>query len=228
MTKEKAIKHLEVIKGDCALMGDNLALDMAISALSAEGEYIKKEDLFNKTIKRNSIWNEITNAEGKGLEEIVNDLLTYSFPDSAKTDTAKPEEGAELIDRRQIKWYGCDHEGHIKGIDCDTADCSQCFFATVEHDEVMSLPVCRIPDSAENKGAWISHYDEDAKEGWYECSCCHSERAFNTNFCPDCGADMRLEPYKGAKMVEPQKSKGIDLTEWTEMLIHPNRYRTGK
>lgn len=44
---------------------------------------------------------------------------------------------------------------------------------------------------SKNKGEWISHYDEDAKEGWYECSCCHSERAFNTNFCPDCGADMR-------------------------------------
>lgn len=41
------------------------------------------------------------------------------------------------------------------------------------------------------KGKWISHYDEDAKEGWYECSYCHSERAFNTNYCPDCGADMR-------------------------------------
>lgn len=62
---------------------------------------------------------------------------------------AKPEEGAELIDRRQIKWYGCDHEGRIKGINCDTADCSKCFHATVEHDEVMSLPVYRIPSSAD-------------------------------------------------------------------------------
>ena len=39
-------------------------------------------------------------------------------------------------------------------------------------------------------GHWISHYDEDAKEGWYECDCCHTERAFNTDFCPDCGAKM--------------------------------------
>lgn len=48
-----------------------------------------------------------------------------------------------------------------------------------------------VAPSVESKGEWISHYDEEAKEGWYECSCCHSERAFNTNFCPDCGADMR-------------------------------------
>lgn len=36
MTKEKAIKHLEIIKGDCALVGEIRALDMAISALSEE------------------------------------------------------------------------------------------------------------------------------------------------------------------------------------------------
>lgn len=47
-------------------------------------EYIKKEELFDKTVRRNSIWNEVTNSEGKGLEEIVNDLPTYSFPDSAE------------------------------------------------------------------------------------------------------------------------------------------------
>ena len=44
-------------------------------------------------------------------------------------------------------------------------------------------------------GHWISHYDEEAKEGWYECDRCHTERAFNTDYCPDCGA----------RMVEPQE-----------------------
>ena len=39
-------------------------------------------------------------------------------------------------------------------------------------------------------GRWISHYDEDAKEGWYECDRCHTERAFNTDYCPDCGCRM--------------------------------------
>lgn len=44
-------------------------------------------------------------------------------------------------------------------------------------------------------GHWISHYDEDIKEGWYECDRCHTERAFNTKFCPDCGCCM-FEPQK--------------------------------
>lgn len=52
-------------------------------AVIVVGEYIKKSELFDKTVRRNSIWNEVSNSEGKGLEEIVNDLPTYSFPDSA-------------------------------------------------------------------------------------------------------------------------------------------------
>lgn len=147
MTNEQAIKHLEVIKGDCALVGDIRALDMGISALSADGEYIKKEDAINSTYFAPTYYdplNVLTEARDK-----IKELRTYSFPNSAETETALPEEGAELIDRRQIKWYGCDHEGHIKGINCETADCSKCFHATVEHDEVMSLPVYRIPDSAD-------------------------------------------------------------------------------
>lgn len=36
-------------------------------------------------------------------------------------------------------------------------------------------------------GHWISYYDEDTKESWYECDRCHTKRAFNTKFCPDCG-----------------------------------------
>jgi rubrerythrin len=42
----------------------------------------------------------------------------------------------------------------------------------------------------EPTGHWISHYDKFSKEGWYECDCCHTERAFNTDYCPDCGAKM--------------------------------------
>ena len=63
----------------------------------------------------------------------------------------------------------------------------------VDNKEIESIDL----NDGNHKGEWISHYDDDGSEGWYECSCCHSERAFNTNFCPDCGADMR-EP-KGEK-----------------------------
>lgn len=240
MTREEAIECLN-FQNEKFFGGQSEALKMAISALSTDGEYIRKSELLGKTVRRNSIWNEVTNSEGKGLEEIVNGLPTYSFPeelsedgtltvhvsdgskvkrvfvtgdnifgglyypDSAKTDTAKPEEGAELIDRRQIKWYGCDHEGHIKGIDCDTADCSKCFFATVEHDEVMSLPVCRIPDSAENKGEWIY------KNYHWECSCCGGNPNYGTGFVPN--AETMKERYKFCNLCGADM-RGIKNGEW--------------
>lgn len=81
MTNEQAIKHLEVIKGDCALVGDIRALDMGISALSTEGEYIKKADILNELGDTNM---DILTDE---VKEIVNGLPSYSFPDSAEDNT---------------------------------------------------------------------------------------------------------------------------------------------
>lgn len=37
-------------------------------------KYISVEALFEKTTRRNHIWDGVTNAEGKGLTEIVNDI----------------------------------------------------------------------------------------------------------------------------------------------------------
>lgn len=44
-------------------------------------------------------------------------------------------------------------------------------------------------------GHWIDCEDlgDDGIEYWCECSECHSERAYKTNFCPDCGAKMKSE-----------------------------------
>ncbi len=50
------------------------ALDMAISALSTEGEYIKKEDILNELGDINM---DILTDE---VKEIVNGLPSYSFP----------------------------------------------------------------------------------------------------------------------------------------------------
>jgi hypothetical protein len=148
MTREEASNQINDMKTELAeylLKKDIEALDMSVSALTEE---LSEDGTLTVHV-----------SDGSKVKRVFvmgdNIFGGLYYPDSAKTDTAKPEEGAELIDRRQIKWYGCDHEGHIKGINCDTADCSKCFFATVEHDEVMSLPVYRIPDSAENKGEWI-------------------------------------------------------------------------
>lgn len=46
------------------------------------------------------------------------------------------------------------------------------------------------------KGHWI-HRTQDGGCFWEECSVCHTERAFPTKYCPDCGtymyADIRTD-----------------------------------
>lgn len=80
MTREHAKKiltHLRNGKSDLMLMD---ALDMAISALSADGEYIKKEDAINSTYFAPTYYdplNVLTEARDK-----IKELRTYSLLNS--------------------------------------------------------------------------------------------------------------------------------------------------
>lgn len=61
------------------------ALESAISALSAEGEYIKKSDILNELGDTNM---DILTDE---VKEIVNGLPSYSFPDSSDIEKIQTE-----------------------------------------------------------------------------------------------------------------------------------------
>ena len=83
MTREKAIKLIGGMKSDLSDFydyDDLTALDMAISALSAEGEYIKKEDALN--ICHRACDGDMDIDEW--IEREINKLPTYSFPDREK------------------------------------------------------------------------------------------------------------------------------------------------
>ena len=133
MTREEAIQYLKdsyAIGNDEDSRHHNEVMDYLISALSAEGEYIKKEDLFAKTIDKNKAWLCTTNAEGKNLKEIVEDLPSYSIPEREKGEWI--ESTYQFCGRT----FSC--------IRCSNCDSPQDYFRT-------------------------------------------------TNFCPNCGADMRGE-----------------------------------
>lgn len=93
MTREEAIKAIEYFQDEYDSNGSGYldeALDMAISALSEDGEYIKKEDAISKILI------EFTQRERVGklmcacvdvkqtCADILDSLQTYSFPDSAE------------------------------------------------------------------------------------------------------------------------------------------------
>ena len=93
------------------------AFDMAISALSAEGEYIKKEDVLKGV--RNIAYNDFTATDGEKdwfvcnlneVHEVINSLPTYSFPDREKgeqlySDLLRVKHGTMNIDSLIDKVY---------------------------------------------------------------------------------------------------------------------------
>lgn len=142
MTREKAIKALNYIKetgnGESPYKNDaqSIALDMAISALSTDGEYIKKEDAISKILV------EFVAREENGkvmcachdvkqtCADILDGLQTYSFPDSA-------ENKGDLIRRQAVK------DIILGGVSTDT---------DVDKEYVCGL-IDNLP-SVENKGEW--------------------------------------------------------------------------
>ena len=56
-----------------------------------------------------------------------------------KNGTPLPKGHGDLIDRSQIKWFGCDFES-FENCHIVNDDCSICSHATCLHDDVMSLP----------------------------------------------------------------------------------------
>lgn len=55
--------------------------------------------------------------------------------------------------------------------------------------------ICSVPSADRPQGKWIEHEWAEEVEGLlisnYECSECHSWERSASNYCPNCGADMR-------------------------------------
>ena len=79
----------------CQVIKDTLA-----EAQPTEGDLISRQAVFDKTIRRNGIWNHVTNSEGKNFEELIN-----SIP------ATKPKVGKWIV-------FRCG--------DTDTFKCSEC------------------------------------------------------------------------------------------------------
>jgi hypothetical protein len=87
MTREEYIDFANALKNNYTIDFDKLPefRDMAISALSANGEYVKKSDILNELGDVNM---DILTDE---VKEIVNGLPSYSFPDSADIEKIQTE-----------------------------------------------------------------------------------------------------------------------------------------
>ena len=77
--------------------------------------------------------------------------------------------------------------------------CSEDFDGLIVNRQKVESMLKALPpaQSKRKTGYWIEHENADIVEGYYvpmyECSCCHIWKNDNSNYCPDCGADMRGE-----------------------------------
>ena len=100
MTREEAIKRIEkMVEGDdelgCLFIRKDIeALNMAISALSAEGEYIKKEDTIEYL---NDLFGEMYHVSFGNVLQSIDSLPTYSFPDREKGEWISREGTGECF-----------------------------------------------------------------------------------------------------------------------------------
>ena len=165
MTREEAKLILEnMIHDDKCVYGDkpkkkNEALSMAISALSAEGEYIKKEDVLAKR--------EILRDEnGTGYQAVrtkyIRELPTYSFPDREKgTDTFFREATKE--ERESVDKY-------IKSISFPDREKGE-WIEVIDHESEISktwhyeCSVCSKPNPCMEKPNFCPNCGADMKKG---------------------------------------------------------------
>ena len=204
MTREEAKRNLEdlreykIVLSDIPFNDQEKICDLAISALTEE---LSEDGTLTVHVKDGS---KVKRVFVMG-DNIYGGLY---YPDSAKTDKAKPDEGAELIDRRQIKWYGCDHEGRIKGINCETADCSKCDRDIAE----VSTPYCPYCGA---KMTWVG-----AKDILHKA-------IDNTTFAEEVYPNIKEELHKAVDMAESEnheeeEKRKIDFLEFLVNNINPN------
>lgn len=70
------------------------------------------------------------------------------------------------------------------------------FGREIPKDQVMSV-IARVPTTGRLKGEWTYHRNELSCVRWskWECSACHKRQEYKSNYCPNCGADMRGEKH---------------------------------
>lgn len=145
---------------------DHEPFNMAIKALEQES----CEDAITRILKRmwNCRGNHTTSIDKVKMEQIIRDELP----------SVKPQEPSDISNDGTLTVNVEDGRKISRVLVCGANHWGGLYY----------------PDEQEPKtGHWISHYDEDEKVGWYECDRCHTERAFNTDYCPDCGAKMESE-----------------------------------
>ena len=139
----------------------------AVLPSSAEGEYIKKEDAIN-AIRKSAHYGRTQKIYvcHREVVDSIDELPTYSFPDRESTKDFPQAE--------------------------DIKPTIESFKRTMDNIDKLIGDFDSFPDR--EKGEWIKHPTFHEDFDCWVCNKCGEEISGHenkTNFCPNCGADMR-------------------------------------
>ena len=92
----------------------------------------------------------------------------------------------------KVKYYEDSIDHGFYYVKKDDIDSLQTYSAHIDPPQEWTIDFSNIKDSeSDNKGQWEKIWRNDAKCSEYICSKCGCGEDFATDFCPNCGADMR-------------------------------------
>lgn len=101
--------------------------------------------------------------------------------------------------KKGVKDYWIEQISKISDLNLDFNEYQEYINNYIKYNYELILLINNLPYSYSEInckiGQWIVHENADIIDGYYvpkyECSCCHTWQDDDSNFCPNCGMDMR-------------------------------------
>ena len=135
------------------------------------------------------------------LQEDYKESNTYEFFKIA-IEALKQEPCKDAISRQEVKKIAKEMYLEVANMKLDVSTISDCISYTsskcreVLENKLQALPSVKQQEPRKRKGHWIEHPHEwgtNWEYSMYECSECNEYTVGDSDFCPNCGADMREE-----------------------------------
>lgn len=133
------------------------------------------------------------------LHEDCKDSYTYEFFKMA-IKALEQELCKDAVSRKEVKKIAKEMYLEVANMELDVSTISDCISYTsskcreVLESKLKALPSVKTQEP--RKGHWIEHPHEwgtNWEYSMYECSECHEYTVGDSDFCPNCGADLREE-----------------------------------
>lgn len=102
------------------------------------------------------------------------------------SDYIKREGAIEAIDG--IDWYKCNDRGRL--VQGGTSHDMMFLPYAAVIDTLKSIPAADVVERKKGEWIWTETGDADYEQYWV-CSECSEHNYYESNYCPNCGADMR-------------------------------------